>query len=152
MLAGTQLTSRAGLLVGLGLLPAGLVLFVLALPAASLALFMVGIVIGGFGVGLAFKAALALVSKLAPDAQRGEVVSSFFVASYLGITLPVIGVGVLTSLASTFAAAVTFAVVVALLAATAAAIVARRSDVGSRPSGHASPRPSGPMAKPPGAW
>lgn len=129
VLAATKLTSRAALLVGLGLLPAGLVLFVLALPAASLTLFITGIVIGGVGVGLAFKAALALVSRLAPDDQRGEVVSSFFVASYLGITLPVIGVGVLTTLVSTFVAAVTFGTVVVVLAAIAAAIVTRRTDV-----------------------
>lgn len=80
---GARLATRRALLAGLGLLPAGLLLFVLALPVGSLGLFVGGIVLGGLGVGLSFRAALTLVSQLAPEGNRSEVVSAFFVAAYL---------------------------------------------------------------------
>jgi len=126
-LVGVRLATRRALLAGLGLLPAGLLLFVLALPTESLALFVAGIVLGGLGVGLDFRAALALVSHLAPEAKRSEVVSAFFVAAYLGITLPVIGVGILTTFASTLVAATAFAGVVTALAGAAAWVITSRA-------------------------
>lgn len=126
-LLGARWSSRKALLAGLGLLPAGLLLFVLALPTGSLALFVAGIILGGLGVGLDFRAALALVSHLAPEGKRSEVVSAFFVAAYLGITLPVIGVGILTTFASTLVAATAFAGVVTALAGAAAWVITSRA-------------------------
>jgi len=124
---GARLATRRALLAGLGLLPAGLLLFVLALPVGSLGLFVGGIVLGGLGVGLSFRAALTLVSQLAPEGNRSEVVSAFFVAAYLGITLPVIGVGILTTFASTLVAAAAFAGVVTALAGAAAWVISSRT-------------------------
>lgn len=139
-LLGARLPTRRALLAGLGLLPGGLLLFVLALPTGSLGLFVAGIVLGGLGVGLAFRAALALVGQLAPEDQRAEVVSAFFVLAYLGITVPVIGIGILTTLASTLVAAATFAGVVTTLAAGAGWVIASRT--GDQGVTRASPSPS----------
>ncbi len=127
-LVGARLATRLALLRGLGLLPAGLLLFVVALPVRSLSLFVAGVVLGGAGVGLTFRAALALVSQLAPEDKRSEVVSAFFVVAYVGITLPVVGVGILTTLASTMVAASVFAAVVTALAGSAAWVITTRTD------------------------
>jgi MFS family permease len=50
--------------------------------------------LAGLGQGLAFGGALAQVNTAAPDRQRGEVLSAFYVVIYLGTAPPVIGTGV----------------------------------------------------------
>jgi MFS family permease len=122
-----RLGPKTGIFTGLGLLIVGLVLITIALPAASLTAFVGGAVIGGVGAGLAFKTGVTLVNQLAPSDQRGEVLSSFFVAAYLGITVPVIGVGVITTLSSLFVATVVFSIVVAAIAVAAAFVGVRRA-------------------------
>ncbi|MDT0403410.1 MULTISPECIES: MFS transporter [Streptomyces] len=79
----------AGLLAGLALL-AG------ALHRDLLSLVVLSAVIGGFGQGLAFRGALSAVSGASPPDRRAAVISTLFVVAYLGISVPVIGVGLLT--------------------------------------------------------
>ncbi len=64
-----------------------------AAAISSLALLLAGSAVAGIGQGLAFMGLLAGVSDAAPDDQRGEVVSTFYVASWLGAALPVLAVG-----------------------------------------------------------
>lgn len=120
-LFAARLTPRAGAVTGMVAVPAGLGLIVAALPATSLALFLAGSVIGGAGSGLAFRAGLALVTSQAPADRVGQVVSSYFVAAYLGLTVPVVGVGLLVTEMTLLHAAVVFAVVTTLLAAVSVA-------------------------------
>jgi hypothetical protein len=51
---------------------------------------------GGFGQGLAFRGALSAVSEASPPDRRAAVISTLFVVAYLGVSVPVIGVGLLT--------------------------------------------------------
>jgi MFS family permease len=118
-------STRHALLNGLAVVPVGLVLITAALPADSLALFVCGGIVGGAGVGVAFRAAVVSIAARAPDERRGEVLSTFFVIAYIGITLPVIGAGVLITSTTLFIATVSLAVFVAALAALAAAILIR---------------------------
>jgi MFS family permease len=115
---------RAALL-GVGLLPVGAVLLVLALAAGSLALFLAAAVVGGTGIGFAFQSAVARVAALATPAERGAVTSAFFVVTYLGITVPVVGVGELATVTTLTAAASALAVLVAALAAVCVALTLR---------------------------
>jgi predicted MFS family arabinose efflux permease len=115
---------RAGL-IGLGLLPVGAALVVGALAAASLPLFLAAAVIGGAGIGFSFQSAIARVGALAGAADRAAVTSSFFVVAYLGITVPVVGVGELATLTTLTDAALGFAVLVALLAGVDAVLTMR---------------------------
>ncbi|MFE4054306.1 MFS transporter [Streptomyces sp. YIM B13518] len=79
----------AGLLTGLALLAAALYWDLLTLVVLSA-------VTGGFGQGLAFRGALSAVSGASPSDRRAAVISTLFVVAYLGISVPVIGVGLLT--------------------------------------------------------
>jgi MFS family permease len=115
---------RAALL-GVGLLPVGAVLLVLALAAGSLALFLAAAVVGGTGIGFAFQSAVARVAALATPAERGAVTSAFFVVTYLGITVPVVGVGELATVTTLTAAASALAVLVAALAAVCVVLTLR---------------------------
>jgi MFS family permease len=118
-------STRHALLIGLAVAPVGLALITAALPADSLALFVCGGIVGGAGVGVAFRAAVVSIAARAPDERRGEVLSTFFVIAYIGITLPVIGAGVLITSSTLFIATVSLAVFVAALAAIAAGILIR---------------------------
>jgi MFS family permease len=88
------LPHRAAVLAGFVALVAGMWVIVAGLSAASLAVFVVGTVIGGFGVGLVYGASLASTNQLAPREHRSQVISTYFVAANVGLIIPVIGVGV----------------------------------------------------------
>jgi hypothetical protein len=102
----------------------GAALVVAAVSAGSLALFLAGAVVGGVGIGLAFQAAVSRVAQLARDDDRGAVTSTFFVAAYLGITVPVVGVGELATATGLLTAALALAVLVAMLAVAGVALTA----------------------------
>jgi predicted MFS family arabinose efflux permease len=124
LLAQRMDVARAGLL-GLGLLPAGAAVVVGALATGALSLFVAAAVVGGAGIGFSFQSAVARVGALSGPADRAAVTSSFFVVAYLGITVPVVGVGELATVTTLTHAALGLAVLVALLAALGA-VLARR--------------------------
>lgn len=109
-----------GLIAGMGLLALGL-------AVSSLALLVVGGMVAGFGQGLAFRAGLTEVNECSPAEHRAEVASAYFVVSYVAISLPVIGVGVLAEAAGLRTAGLTFAAVVAVLSAIVLVLLARES-------------------------
>jgi MFS family permease len=110
-----RFSSRRVVLAGLGLFLAGLGLIVAALAVSGMALFLAGTVTGGVAVGAIFLGSLATANRLAPAERRGHVLSTFFVAAYLGLIIPVVGVGVLSSFTGTFPAVLTFSILLAVL-------------------------------------
>ncbi|MER6696531.1 MFS transporter [Streptomyces griseus] len=98
--AGQALMGRVGerraLPGGCFVLVAGLLLVGASLLFASLPLLVAGALCGGLGQGLAFRGAVKAISAAAPPEHRAATVSAFFVIAYLGISLPVVGVGALT--------------------------------------------------------
>ncbi|HXW33669.1 MAG TPA: MFS transporter [Acidimicrobiales bacterium] len=100
------------LVLGMGLLAAGL-----QLP--SLALLITGGLVGGFGQGLSFSAGMSLVNAATAPHDRAKVTSLLFLVLYVGISIPVIGVGIGAREYGLLAAGTTCAVAVALLASIA---------------------------------
>jgi MFS family permease len=115
----------AAMPAGCGGLIAGMALLAGGLAARSLGLLVGGAVLAGAGQGLSFRRGLAAVNAEAPDDQRGEVASSFFVVAYLAISLPVIGEGLLAQTSGLRAAGLVFAGVVAAIAAVVLGLLAR---------------------------
>ena len=111
----SRLDSRPVVLAGLGLFLVALALILVALAQASMPLFLAGTVAGGVSVGAIFLGSLATANRLAPPERRGHVVSTFFVACYAGLIIPVVGVGVLTEFIATFPAVLTFSLLLAVL-------------------------------------
>lgn len=93
-LALHRLTSLRVMLLGFVTLLAGLAVLMLGLSAESLGVFVAGTICCGIGVGLVIMGAIASVNRVAPPEHRGETLSAFFVAAYLGLSLPAIGVGI----------------------------------------------------------
>jgi hypothetical protein len=61
-----------------------------------------------------FKGAIETVSEVSLPERRAEAVAGFFLAAYLGLAGPVIGLGVLTQIASTRVSLLVFAGLLAL--------------------------------------
>jgi MFS family permease len=117
--------SRPVVLFGLPIFLVALALIVAGLSAASLALFVVGTVVGGVGVGCVFVGSLSTANRLAPPAERGRVVSTFFVFCYVGLTIPVISVGIASVHVGDFRAVLVCAVVLAALSLVSMAGIRR---------------------------
>jgi MFS family permease len=79
---------------GLVLFVVVLALIVAGLSRASIGLFLAGTAVGGVAVGCVFIGSLSTANRLAPAERRGQVISLFFVFCYLGLAIPVIGVGI----------------------------------------------------------
>jgi MFS family permease len=114
-LAGYRKPARSLELAGLPLLAAGLVLLALAGGLSSLILLLVATVIAGAGQGLVYLGGLTAINQAAPADRHADVLSSLYGILYLGVGLPVIGVGFLATLAGLLAAVQYFAGVVAML-------------------------------------
>jgi MFS family permease len=129
---GQLLLGRTEPLAGMRRACAGLVLgltvVALALALESLALLIAGGIIAGAGQGLGFRAALFTVNAAAPTERRAEVASSFFVVAFVGLSLPVVGIGVLAELTSLQAAGLVFNAVVAAASAVAFVLLAREDE------------------------
>ncbi|MFJ7984156.1 MFS transporter [Streptomyces sp. NPDC096351] len=128
--AGQLAVDRVGvarsLPLGCAVLFGGLVLLAVALLTDVLAFVVLSAVVGGAGQGLAFRAALASVAAAAPPDRRAAVISTLFVVAYTGISLPVIGVGVLADPLGLEGAGLVFIACMLVLVASAAAYLIRR--------------------------
>lgn len=130
-----RLEPRIAQALGLGLLAAGLVALVLASLSNSTAVLLAASVLAGTGHGFGFLGAQDDLNRLAPPERRGEINAALYTCIYVGIALPVIGVGVLADLASLNAAVVVFAVITGVTATAVAAwhIVSGRRQAVSAP-------------------
>jgi MFS family permease len=120
-----RLPGREVVLAGLGLFMAGLALIVAALAAAQVALFLTGSIVAGVAVGGVFFGSLATANRLAPPERRAQAISAYFVASYCGLIIPVVGVGVMTQFTSDFTAVLAFSILLAVLCVFALAGIMR---------------------------
>jgi MFS family permease len=130
--AATQLLlarfpSRIVIFFGLTVLMAALAAIVAGLSQASLALFLAGTIIGGVAVGAVFIGSLSTANRLAPAQIRGRVVSTYFVFAYVGLTIPVIGVGIASQYEGDFRAVLVCAIVLAALSAVSMTGIYRAS-------------------------
>jgi sugar phosphate permease len=109
------------LAAGLGLLALGLVGLVLASPLDAIAPLIVGAAVAGVGHGVGFLAAQHDLNRIAPEEHRGELNAALYTCIYLGVSISVIGVGLLGDLISLYTAIVVFAVVTGVASLSVAA-------------------------------
>ncbi|GGR19525.1 MFS transporter [Streptomyces roseolus] len=134
-IAGQTAAGRVGadrsLPLGCAVLFAGLVLLALALATDHLFFLVSAALVGGTGQGLTFRAALSAVAAASPPDRRAAVISSLFVVAYTGISLPVIGVGLLADPLGLEGAGLVFIACMLVLAAAAGAYLLRRARTGT---------------------
>ncbi|QDQ96703.1 MFS transporter [Tomitella fengzijianii] len=101
---------------GVALYPVGWLLTALAVHASSLALFIVSSVVAGTAAGLLFKTGSSTVDRIADPQRRAGAHSGFFLISYIGMALPVIGLAALGGVIGTVWSVVIFGLVLAAAA------------------------------------
>ena len=121
------LGARAAMLWGLSLLIPSLALLVVAFQSHSLPLLLIGAALGGGAAALGYRGSLQIVNQIAPDSRRAEVVSSYLMFCYAGVSLPVIGIGVLSAIETPGLAEGIFAAVIAAIAVLAITVDIRRA-------------------------
>ena len=112
--------------LGCAALLAGLALLAGALRWDLLLLVVLSALVGGTGQGLAFRGALSAVADASPPDHRASVISTLFVVAYAGISVPVIGVGVLVGPIGLEGAGLVFIACMAVLVTTAGVYLFRR--------------------------
>jgi hypothetical protein len=111
---------RAQFVSGLIAQAAGLIVVAVGMAAASLPIFLVGGALAGAGAGTLLKWAIGTIAASAPGHQRGESLAGLFLIGYLGLVVPVLGLGVATRyLASTTSMLWFTGILLALLGAVA---------------------------------
>jgi MFS family permease len=119
---------------------AGLALLTVAvwLAQPSLGVFIAGALVSGTGGGLMFKGAMATVASLTAPENRAEAMAGLFLAAYLGLAGPVIGLGLLTQLATSKVSLLVFAGLLAagVLAAAPRLLDPRTLTISTNTGGH----------------
>jgi MFS family permease len=85
----------------------------------------------GIAAGCGYRGSLQVVNQIAPEKQRAEVVSTYYLCGFAGNALPVIGIGVIATLASMIAASITFAIMIVVFALVALYFGLRHAKPGS---------------------
>jgi hypothetical protein len=94
---------------------------------SSLAMFVIGGIVTGAGAGLAFRGALVAAGNTAPPESRAEVLAGFFLGAYVGLSVPVIALGIATSYAPARDVMLVFAALVAVAIAFSVRAVIRNA-------------------------
>ncbi len=95
-IAFARWTTRMMLIRSVGIVVLGLALFTCGMWLPNVALFIVGGIITGAGAGLLFRSALVTAGSAASPEARAEVLAGFFLGAYIGLSVPVIGLGIAT--------------------------------------------------------
>jgi MFS family permease len=112
-----RLSDTRALIVGCTPLLLGAAILGVAVGTDSLVALFASAVIAGLGQGVVVGAALAAINQRAPVERRGETASSFFVVSYVGLSVPVIAAGLVINATSLKTAGIAFSAAVCLVVA-----------------------------------
>ncbi|HTU73796.1 MAG TPA: MFS transporter [Trebonia sp.] len=113
--------------VSLPVLFAGLALFTIGMWLPSLPVFVAGGIVTGAGGGLVFRGSLVAAASTAPPESRAEVLAGFFLGAYVGLSLPVIALGVATKYVAAREVMLVFVVLAAIAITAGARSVLRHS-------------------------
>ena len=116
------------MLAGVAAQAVGLIVVAVAMEDPNLAGFLIGGGLAGAGAGVLFKSALAAYVGGAEPSRRGQAASSLFFFAYLGLIIPVLGIGITTLFVSAQTAMLVFAAALLVLLAGIATLALRQPD------------------------
>ena len=115
------LPARTAMTAGCLILLCGMGISLGAVASSQSAAFLVGSAVAGVGFGLGFLGVFRTLSALAGPAERGGLITTIYVASYLAFSIPVIVAGIGVQQSGLHDTALVYAAVVAGLTAVGAA-------------------------------
>ena len=92
----TRLSASAKMALGIAAQAVGVIALVVGMHELNLATFLLGGIVAGIGAGVLFKAAVGTVVAMAAPAKRSEALAGLFLISYLGLSIPALGIGIAT--------------------------------------------------------
>lgn len=134
-LRSRSLPSQTAMLWGSAAHATGAAVTLVAIATSSIGAFVAGSAVAGIGFGVAYLGALRHLLALATEHQRGELVGSIYLVSYIAFSVPVVIAGAATTSASLHTVAVAYAAVVlgaGLLAAAGQLVLRRRGPATAR--------------------
>lgn len=120
----------------------GLLLLASGMWTANLALFVAGTVVTGVGNGLVFRGAMATAGEAAPPESRAEAIAGFFLGAYVGLSVPIVILGVASNYVSARTLMLVFVLVVAAVTTAAVQSVVTMGTAKARSQGPGFTRPS----------
>jgi MFS family permease len=108
-----RISRRSQVGIGLASVLAGLALVTVSVWLPSFWLLLAGGIVAGAGAGAVFRGLVATVISITPAEVRGEGLAGLFLGSYVGLAIPVVGLGVATLWVSMQVAVLGLAVVLA---------------------------------------
>lgn len=111
-IAVERVPGAAALAIACAVLIAGVGTLAIAIAGESLVSLLISASLAGFGMGLALGFGLAQINEQLSE-HRGEVTATYFVLLYVGLSVPVIAVGLISSAIGLSAAGLIFCAVVA---------------------------------------
>jgi MFS family permease len=132
-LVAREVRPRNAMVVGSCVLAVGSLATVAAVLGRSSAGLLLSTAVAGVGFGTAFLGAFRHLVSLATDDQRGALVATIYIVSYLAFSLPVIGAGVAADHFGLRSTSVAYGAVVAVFAALAAVAERVQLQVSRRP-------------------
>lgn len=115
-IAFRHLATRTATTLGLVGMIVGLAAISGAQITSSVVLFLSGALFAGIGQGLALTGVLAAINIASPADQRSEIISSLYVFNYLGLALPVLGVGAASAKIGLVGATIAFSALISGIA------------------------------------
>lgn len=113
------------MIFGTALLLAGVVILGLGFAGESLALLLPGVALAGAGQGISFRSGMGDIAGAARPQDRAGVISTYFIVAYVAISLPVVGIGLLSGAIGLKQTGELFAVVVTALLVLALVMLGR---------------------------
>lgn len=103
------------LIMGSFTLVLGGIFVCLSLIFYSLLLLVIGAIVSGIGQAFSFRGGLSLINSEAPKDKHSEITSTFFTIAYIGLSIPVIGLGLLGKWLGIQMAGIIFSVIIIFL-------------------------------------
>ncbi|RNB88760.1 MFS transporter [Brevibacillus nitrificans] len=100
---------------GIACLIAGTWMMIMAGSHESMGLLWLGMALMAIGNGWVFQACLQLVGKMGETTSHARAISTFYVAAYLGMAFPTIGVGMLSTMYGLMPALIGFGMLVTVI-------------------------------------
>lgn len=119
IVATRSLPSRAAMLAALWALLPSVALLLLAQSMQSMSVLLVAGACGGAATGLGYRGSLQVVNEIAPENRRAEVVSAYLIACFIGNSVPVVGIGLITAASNAMTASLAFGTTIAAFAIAA---------------------------------
>ncbi|GAA4860259.1 MFS transporter [Paenibacillus vulneris] len=107
-----KLTFKSSILTGFSLLTIGIICVSISIPTHALWLLLVSTLIAGAGHGPTSSLSLHFVSEIAPKESKADAVSIYYAIAYLGVSVPVLGLGFIAERLGMYYGILLFSVVI----------------------------------------